>query len=133
MAEGWLRHHAETWALAADIHSAGTEATRVKPEATEVMREIGIDLSQHHSKALWDVTDPWNFDYVLTVCDAANETCPAYPASTTRLHVGFRDPSGSGLETWRTVRDEIGSTCESLIKLIAAGKPVMENDLQLPD
>ncbi len=101
MAEGWLRHHAREAGLEADIHSAGTEATRVKPEAVEAMREVGVDISGHASKTLHDLPDPWGFDLVLTVCDAANEACPAYPARTTRLHVSFPDPSGQDPERWR--------------------------------
>ncbi len=115
MAEGWLRHHAEAAELSAEVHSAGTEATYVKPEAIEVMREVGIDMSEHTSKSLHDLPDPWRFDVVLTVCDDANEACPVYPAETKRLHVSFPDPSGQGIELWRGVRDAIGETSLRLI------------------
>ncbi|HZJ08645.1 MAG TPA: arsenate reductase ArsC [Trueperaceae bacterium] len=108
MAEGWLRHHAAQQGLDAEVLSAGTEATRVKPEAVEAMREVGIDISGHSSKTLYDVPDPWCFDLVLTVCDTANEACPVYPAKTTRLHVSFPDPSGHGVERWR-------ARCETLL------------------
>ena len=121
MAEGWTRHHAERVGLEADIHSAGTEATRVKPEATEVMAEVGIDLSGHSSKTLYDLPDPWNFDYVITVCDNAAEACPVYPAKTTRLHHPFHDPSGQGLEVWRRVRDEIGAKFEAFVNDLQRG------------
>jgi len=129
MAEGWLRHHAREARLGADIHSAGTEATRVKPEAIEVMREVGIDLSSQASKTLYDVPDPWAFDLVLTVCDAANEACPAYPAKTTRLHVSFPDPSGHALERWREVRDAIGDTSRRLIHALATGRTPAADEL----
>ncbi len=116
MAEGWLRHHAQAAGLAAEVQSAGTEATRVKPEAIQVMQEVGIDISGHTSKTLRDLHDPWSFDVVLTVCDEANEACPAYPAETTRLHVSFPDPSGHDLGRWREVRDAIGATSRKLIE-----------------
>jgi arsenate reductase len=131
MAEGWLRHHAREARVDADIQSAGTEATRVKPEAIEVMREVGIDLSAHASKTLHDVPDPWSFDVVLTVCDAANEACPAYPARTTRLHVSFPDPSGEGLERWRAVRDAIGEASRKLTHALAEGRNPSNDELGL--
>jgi arsenate reductase len=58
---------------------------------------VGIDLSGHYSKTLWQIPDPWNFDLVLTVCNSAAEHCPSYPAKTLRLHMAFPDPSGQNL------------------------------------
>lgn len=118
MAEGWLRHYAVQRGLDATVYSAGTEKTRVKPQATEVMAEVGIDISGHASKTLFDLPDPWNFDVVLSVCDSANEACPAYPASTTRLHVAFPDPSGLSIEQWRLVRDATGRSAERLVDML---------------
>ena len=127
MGEGWLRHHAARRGLDAEVWSAGTEATRVKPDAIEAMAEVGIDLTGHASKTLWDVPDPWTFDVVLTVCDDANETCPVYPAATTRLHVSFPDPSGKGRDDWRQVRDALGDTMRRLVETLARGEtPTME-------
>ena len=89
MAEGFLRR------LAGDrfeVASAGTAATRVHPLALQAMAEVGIDLSTHTSKTVDRVLDrPWN--YVITVCDSANERCPLFPGQTTRLHWSFDDPS----------------------------------------
>lgn len=129
MAEGWLRHHAQEVGLGAEVHSAGTEATHVKPEAIAVMNEVGIDLAGHTSKTLFDLPDPWAFDVVLTVCDAANEACPAYPATTTRLHVSFPDPSGEDLERWREVRDAIGETSRRLVHALVRGHTPTEDEL----
>ena len=109
MAEGFLRR------LAGDrfeVASAGTEATRVHPLALRAMREVGIDLRTHTSKTVDTLLDR-SWDYVITVCDSANERCPLFPGSTARLHWSFEDPSqvaGSEeqrLNTFRRVRDEI--------------------------
>jgi arsenate reductase (thioredoxin) len=109
MAEGLLR------ALAGDrfeAASAGTEATHVRPLAAKAMAEIGIDLSGHTSKTLDRfVQEPW--DFVITVCDSANESCPVFPAVAKRLHWSFPDPSrATGTEeerlaVFRDVRDAI--------------------------
>jgi arsenate reductase (thioredoxin) len=109
MAEGLLRH------LGGDrfeVHSAGTEATRVRPLAVSAMNEIGIDISGQESKILDRYLEE-PFDHVITVCDAANETCPFFPGAATRLHWSFEDPSkaeGSEeerLAVFRRVRDQI--------------------------
>jgi arsenate reductase (thioredoxin) len=109
MAEGFLR------SLAGDrfeVASAGTQATRVHPLATRAMADLGIDLRGHTSKVVDELVErPW--DYVITVCDAANEACPVFPKKSRRLHWGFEDPSQAAgsdaqrLEVFRRVRDEI--------------------------
>jgi len=129
MTEGWIRHHACERGVEVDAWSAGTERTLVKPEAVTVMREAGIDLAAHTSKRLDEVDDPWRFDVVLTVCDAAHETCPVYPARTRRLHLAFPDPSGHGLARWREVRDAIGAMSARLVGALAAGRLPSEADL----
>jgi arsenate reductase len=111
MAEGLLR------ALASDrfdVASAGTEATRVHPLAIRAMDELGIDLRGHSSKTVDRlVAEPW--DYVITVCDGANERCPVFPGRTTRLHWSFEDPSAAPgsederLAVFRRVRDAIAA------------------------
>jgi arsenate reductase len=109
MAEGLLRHLAGG---RFEAMSAGTEATRVRPLAIRAMEEIGIDISKQESQTLERyLQEP--FDYVITLCDDANETCPFFPGASTRLHWSFEDPSkaeGSEqerLETFRRVRDKI--------------------------
>jgi arsenate reductase (thioredoxin) len=111
MAEGLLRR------LAPDqfeVESAGTEATRVHPLAIEAMREIGIDIGGHRSKTLDAfVGQPW--DFVITVCDHANERCPLFPGAIRRLHWSFEDPSAATgteaerLAVFRRVRDAIAA------------------------
>lgn len=109
MAEGLLRHDAGDRFEAA---SAGTQATRVRPEAIAVMQEIGIDISRHQSKSVDELAGE-AFDLVVTVCDSARETCPVYPGHANRLHRAFEDPAttegseGERLAAFRRVRDEI--------------------------
>ncbi len=130
MAEGWLRHFVTEKSLDVEVWSAGTEKTKVKPDAITVMQEAGIDISDHTSKTLYEVPDPWNFDILITVCDRANETCPAYPAKTTRLHVSFPDPSGQSLERWREVRGSLKEMAEKLVSGIEHDHIPSEEDLQ---
>ena len=130
IAEGWLRQYAKANDLVLEIHSAGTEKTFVKKDAIAVMAEVGIDLSLHSSKTLSTLSDPWNFDYVLTVCDSAHKACPSYPASTTRLHVSFPDPSGQSLEVWRKVRDDIAKMAERFIECLRKNELVTEEVLK---
>jgi arsenate reductase len=128
MAEGWIRHYATGVPLELEVWSAGTVQTKVKDDAITVMKEVGIDISRHSSKALYDVPDPWNFSVVITVCDSANETCPSYPAKTTRLHVSFPDPSGYDLERWREVRDALGEMAKNLVTVLEQDQtPTEEN------
>ena len=109
MAEGLLRN------IAGDrfeVASAGVAPTHVRPEAISVMNEIGIDISQHRSKSV-DEFIGQEFDYVITVCDNANEQCPTFPANTQRIHWSFADPAAveggeaTRLAAFRLVRDEI--------------------------
>ena len=109
MAEGLLRHLAEA---RFEAHSAGTEATHVRPLAIRAMEESGVDISGQESKTLERyLKEP--FDYVITVCDDANEACPFFPGARNRLHWSLEDPGraeGSEKErlaVFRRVRDEI--------------------------
>ncbi len=126
MAEGWVRHYAHELGAPIEVYSAGTEKTRVKPEAVTVMDEVGIDLSAHSSKTLDELPDPWAFDVVVTVCDSANEACSAYPAQMNRLHVSFDDPGRQNLNKWREVRDALGGMSRALVETIAKGKTPTE-------
>lgn len=109
MAEGLLRHDAGD---RFEVESAGTRASFVRPEAVAVMQDIGIDISAQRSKSVGEFADR-NFDYVITVCDHAKESCPIYPGHTNRLHHGFDDPAAvegseqDRLQAFRQVRDEI--------------------------
>lgn len=115
MAEGLLRHlGGERF----EAHSAGTEATPVRPLAIAAMRELGIDISTQTSKTL----DPYvgqRFDDVITVCDDANDACPFFPNAAHRVHWSLPDPSqatGSHeeqLAAYQNVRDDLRTRIES--------------------
>jgi arsenate reductase len=95
-----------------EAQSAGTEPSQVNPLAVRIMAEIGIDISGHHSKGVEEFLDQ-DFEYVVTVCDHANETCPFFPGGKERIHRGFKDPAAvegnedEKLAVFRQVRDEI--------------------------
>jgi arsenate reductase len=109
MAEGLLRSlGGEEY----EVYSAGTHPSFVRPQAIEVMREIGIDISGQTSKSLDQFVDQ-SFDYVITVCDNAKESCPVFYGAKEMLHWSIEDPVGvwgteeKKLEAFRTARDEI--------------------------
>jgi len=109
MAEGYLRH---AYGDRFRAFSAGTERTHVRPLAIRAMQEIGIDISGHASKTLDDLADV-DKDYVITVCDSAQEACPIVTARQAVLHESFPDPSAATgtdderLEQFRSVRDAL--------------------------
>ena len=110
MAEGILRHDGGD---RFEVESAGVNPTRVRPEAVEAMREIGIDISGHRSKSADEFVGQ-DFDYIITVCDNARETCPVFPGNAERIHQSFEDPPAPGaadsettMAVFRRVRDEI--------------------------
>jgi arsenate reductase (thioredoxin) len=119
MAEGWAKH------LKGDqieSHSAGVATHGLNPDAVRVMREAGVDISGHASKHV-DALAHVNFDYVVTVCGHANESCPAFLRKAKVVHVGFDDPpklakeartEEEGLAHYRRVRDEIRAFVETL-------------------
>lgn len=120
MAEGWAKH------LKGDVveaFSAGIETHGLNPSAVKVMAEAGVDISKHYSKKVDDLGDV-DFDYVVTVCGHANETCPMWLKGKAKVvHVGFDDPPAlakdceteeEALGHYRRVRDEIKAFVLSL-------------------
>jgi len=119
MAEGWARH------LKSDViegYSAGIETHGLNPNAVRVMAETGVDISGHRSKHLDELSEV-PFDYVVTVCDHAHESCPVFPGKTRIVHVGFDDPpqlaktatsEEAALGCYRRVRDEIRAFVQTL-------------------
>ena len=119
MAEGWANQ------LRGDVieaYSAGVEPHGMNARAVAVMAEAGVDIAGHHSKHV-DELAAVPFDYVVTVCDHAHETCPVFPGRVKRLHVGFDDPprlakdartEDETLGHYRRVRDQIRTFIETL-------------------
>jgi arsenate reductase len=119
MAEGWAHF------LKGDIfeaYSAGIETHGLNPIAVKVMAEVGVDISMQKSENVNDLKDIV-FDYVVTVCDNAHESCPVFPGKTRVVHVGFEDPprlakdaltEEDALDCYRRVRDEIKGFVSSL-------------------
>ena len=119
MAEGWARY------LKGDViepYSAGIEPRGLDPYALQVMEEAGVDISKQTSKHVKDLLNI-PFDYVITVCDQANEACPIFPGKVKRIHMGFDDPprltvnlpsKKAKLGVYRRVRDEIKRFIETL-------------------
>lgn len=129
MAEGWARH---LKGGALEAYSAGIETHGLNPNAVKVMAEAGVDISGHRSKKA-DELDAVDFDYVVTVCGHANETCPMWLRGKAKVvHVGFDDPPAlarelaargatteAQLDCYRRVRDEIRAFVETLPESLA--------------
>jgi len=109
MAEGFLNH---LFSDRYEAFSAGTRPDKVHPLAIDVMAEVGVDISQQHTKSIEEMLDHY-FDIVVTVCDSAREECPLYPGGTELIHHDFEDPASydgpveERIERFRRVRDEI--------------------------
>src|ERR1039458_5698128 len=109
MAEGLLRHDGGPQY---EVFSAGTQPSYVRPEAIQVMREAGIDISGHRSKSVEEFAGQ-HFDYVITVCDNAKESSPFSPATTKRIHWSLEDPAAvkgseeQRLAEFRRIRDQL--------------------------
>lgn len=116
MAEGLLRHMA---GYKFEVFSAGVAPSHVRPEAIEVMHEIGIDISGHRSKSVDEFTGQ-KFDYVITVCDNANQQCPMFPGRTERIHWSIEDPATvagdeqTRLAAFRQARNELSRRLQAL-------------------
>lgn len=126
MAEGWARH---LKANEIEAYSAGIETHGLNPTAVRAMAEVGVDISGHHSKHLDSLADV-EFDYVVTVCGHAHESCPVFPGRTMVVHVGFDDPpqlarnastEEEAFEHYRRVRDEIRAFVQTLPESLRAG------------
>ena len=117
MAEGLVNH---IGGQSFQASSAGTEPTAVHPLAVQVMAEQGIDISGQHAKAI-DMLLGARFDYVITLCDDANEACPVFPNARHRLHWGLPDPTRDEgtreerLATFRSVRDAIRAQVDEFL------------------
>lgn len=122
MAEGWCRH---LWNEQYESYSAGTRKHGLNVRAVKVMAEVGLDISNHFSKTIEELPNV-QFDYVVTVCDAAKERCPYFPAEKI-IHLGFEDPPDITknftneteiIAIYRKVRDEIFDSIKKLPALL---------------
>ncbi|MGM0366573.1 MAG: arsenate reductase ArsC [Actinomycetota bacterium] len=115
MAEGFFKKLVPHW----EIESAGIHPTRVNPTAAEVMAEEGIDISDQHSKSVDEFLGQ-EFDYIITVCDNARESCPAFPGKGKYIHWSIEDPDrftgNRRMEKFRAARDEIKSRIEDFLE-----------------
>lgn len=117
IAHGYLKHFAKE---KAEIYSAGIETHGVNPKAIETMAADGIDISNHTSNNVEEYTNI-DFDYVITVCDNAKESCPYFPTKAVKLHYNFPDPAkAKGTEEevkaeFASVRNMIKSYCENFV------------------
>ncbi len=117
MAEGFLRYFSQGHAA---IYSAGIETHGLNAKAVAVMAESGIDISAHTSNNISEYADI-DFDYVITVCDHAKESCPFFPTRAHKLHYNFPDPAKATgtdeavLDTFRLVRDQIKTYCSDFV------------------
>jgi arsenate reductase len=122
MAEGLLRQYAGD---RFDVESAGTKPSDVRPEAIAAMRELGIDISGQRSKNVHEF-EGQPFDYVITVCDSAHETCPVFFGAAEKLHQSFEDPparfagtDNERMAIFRRVRDELRTYLREFTKRAA--------------
>ena len=122
MAEGWLKHLRSDQVV---VKSAGTEKHGLNPLAVKVMEEVGIDISNNVSKLTSELN--MEFDFVITVCDRANGSCPFFPAKTKVIHRGFDDPprlakdsktEDDALVHYRKVRDEIRDYVKTIPQIL---------------
>lgn len=118
LAEGYLRYFAND---KAQIYSAGIETHGVNPKAIEIMKKDGIDISSHTSNNVNEYTSI-DFDFVITVCDNAKESCPYFPSNAVKFHYNFPDPAkakgtdGEVMAQFREVRDMIKEYAHTFVK-----------------
>jgi len=122
LAEGYLRHFAGN---RFEVTSAGLEPGIVNPNAIQIMKEEGIDISQHTSKHVNQFINQ-KFDFIITVCDNANERCPYFPGEAERIHWSFEDPAAAEgteeeiLAVFRKVRNQIKNKIQEFLNTLDA-------------
>jgi len=128
MAEGLLRH------IAGDrfeVFSAGTRPAGLNPGSVRAMQEIGIDIAGNRSKCV-DEYAGRDFDYVITVCDSARQSCPVFPSAAVRLHWDLEDPAAARgsdderMHVFRSIRDEIAGRIREFLEKEASAAEVCE-------
>jgi len=118
IADGYLKYFAGN---KAEIYSAGVETHGVNPKAIAIMKEDGIDISNHTSNNVSEYS-AIDFDFIITVCDNAKERCPYFPSEAKKFHYNFPDPAKAQgteeeiLQQFRNVRDMIKDYCEKFVE-----------------
>lgn len=118
ISEGYLKHFAGN---RAEVYSAGIETHGVNPRAISIMKEDGIDISNHTSNHV-DEYQSIDFDFVITVCDNAQERCPIFPSLAKKYHYNFPDPAKAAggepeiTSEFRRVRDLIKLYCKNFVE-----------------
>jgi len=118
MAEGLLRRMAGD---SFEVFSAGTRPAGLNPNAVAAMAEIGIDISEHRSKSVGEF-EGQQFDYVITVCDNAKESCPVFPGAGRRIHHSFDDPADQQLPAFRKVRDQMSGWLTEFVRGVVGNR-----------
>ena len=121
MAEGFFKKYRGSW----KVESAGTHPTGLNPFAVKVMAESGIDISRHYSKNVMEFIED-DFDFVITVCDNARESCPVFPggSNTRYIHWSFEDPAATGgndqeiLSNFRKIRDLVDERIKEFLSIV---------------
>ncbi len=134
MAEGFARHFRSH---DIEAYSAGVAPSIVDPRSIGIMKEAGVDISDQRSKHVSEVMDI-EFDYVVTLCDNARQSCPLFPGDTTVVHIGFEDPSFPGLEApeeevlqkYREVRDSIKQMVLAIPDVLEEHQPGLILDVE---
>ena len=128
MAEGLLRQVAGD---RFDVFSAGTRPAGLNPDSVRAMQEVGIDIAGHRSKCV-DEYAGREFDFVITVCDAARQSCPVFPSAAVRLHWDLEDPAAARgsdderMHVFRSIRDEIAGRIREFLEKEASAAEVWE-------
>ena len=119
IAHGWLNHYTDSSKV--NVYSAGIETHGLNPMAIETMNEIGLDISHHKSNLISDYTKI-QFDFIITVCDNAKESCPIYPSKNSKkIHQNFSDPSkvkgdiNKIKNAFKKSREEIRAFCKKFV------------------
>jgi arsenate reductase len=126
MAEGLLRHMA---GARFEVFSAGTRPAGLNPDSVRAMQEVGIDIAGHRSKCV-DEYAGRDFDFIITVCDSARQSCPVFPSAAARLHWDLEDPAAARgsdderMHVFRSVRDEIAGRIREFLEKEASAEEV---------
>lgn len=122
LAEALMRAHIADGGLNLEVYSAGVDARPLHPQLEDVLGEWGLRLGHAYPKNLDDIPEPWNFDFVITLCEPSAELCPTYPAKTRWLHWPCPELTHAPLDGWRVLRNQLERRIEGLLGGIQEAK-----------